>query len=71
MNYKLSKRTNGVSGADYYSITVPKDIAELIPDDTKFRVELTDDGILYKPVKTELPSWVIVPAVSHKRVSNE
>lgn len=64
--YKIRKFTNGRSsaGAEFtnYSLTVPANVAKELPDDVKFSCELTEDGILFRPVKPEeiettLPSW--------------
>jgi hypothetical protein len=42
-------------------LLVPAHIASLIPDDTEFKPELTDDGLLYRVVKpgtpATLPEW--------------
>lgn len=63
--YKIRKlHKPGAKGNDYEaaSIAVPKEIAMVLPENVKFSVELTEDGILYKPMATpasaELPSWI-------------
>lgn len=45
-----------------YSITVPSEIAEALPSDLKFIPRMTEQGLLYEPVKQtqtkiELPDW--------------
>lgn len=51
-----------------YSLTVPPDIATLVEErlgpDTYFRAELTEDGLLYRPLPRlperpeDLPGWL-------------
>jgi hypothetical protein len=42
-----------------YSVGIPHEIAELIPEDTRFEPELVEEGVLLRRVKvTALPSWV-------------
>jgi hypothetical protein len=46
----------------YFKISVPREIAEALPEDLVYSCELTDDGILYRPVTqaiaiTDLPEW--------------
>lgn len=65
--YKIRKFVNGrrKTGEPFlnYSLTIPVQIAEKLPESIRFTCELTDDGILFKPVtKVEedtipLPSW--------------
>lgn len=63
--YKIRKFTNGKSkgGAAFtnYSLTIPTPIAEKLPNDMRFECELTDEGILFRPVGApdaiDLPSW--------------
>lgn len=45
---------------DARKLTVPAKIAVHIPDGTVFRPELTEDGLLYRPV--EVPPAAPVPA---------
>jgi hypothetical protein len=44
-----------------YSLTIPAKIAEKVPEDMTFECALTEDGIVFRPVKQEddvnLPSW--------------
>ena len=35
---------------DLYNIRVPEEIAGALPADTVFTCELTEDGILYRPI---------------------
>jgi hypothetical protein len=65
--YKIRAYINGRSkknGNEYknYSLTVPFEIAEALPDEMTFVPRMTDDGLLYEPVqqskaKVELPEW--------------
>lgn len=60
--YKIRKNAAGTKGRQVvYRLTVPPEIARNLPDDVEFSVELTEDGILYRPVvepaEPELPSW--------------
>jgi hypothetical protein len=64
--YKIRKFENGSSqsGKTFvnYSLTVPSEVAELVPDDMRFECEMTQEGILFRPAKqepaeVELPSW--------------
>lgn len=63
--YKIRflKKPDSKNDYDAASIAVPMDIARVLPDDMKFMPELTEDGILYKPVagptSTTIPSWAI------------
>lgn len=67
MAYKLQRRRSGgrhgASGEQYiaYALTVPNDIAEQIPDGLEFEVELREEGILFRPVRHERPSWIRSP----------
>lgn len=54
------KKGEGRDGAAAYSLKVPREIARLVPDDTEFLPELTEDGLLYRRVTTLtpfIPSW--------------
>jgi hypothetical protein len=64
--YKIRRFTNGQSrdGQKFtnFSLTIPAAIAEKLPVDMLFECELTEDGILFRPVQepattVELPSW--------------
>jgi hypothetical protein len=61
---RLSKPgKEGESTYDACSIALPMDIARLLPEDMRFSVELTDEGVLYRPVHgtvdtLEIPDWV-------------
>jgi hypothetical protein len=59
--YRIRSSVAGPGHRRVYRLTVPPDIATVIPDNTEFAVELTEDGLLYRPVEgdpeRELPSW--------------
>lgn len=57
------KPMTGPNPAATRLLLVPAHIARLIPDDTEFKPELTDDGLLYRVVKVgtkpaPTPSWL-------------
>ncbi len=60
---RVKIRTNlQAQGAKGYSITVPKAVGDVLPPDQLYRMELTDEGLLFRPVEpdpqtTELPAW--------------
>jgi hypothetical protein len=61
-SYKIRKSNAGTNRQQIvYRLTVPPDIAKVIPDDTEFVPEMTEDGILYRPLsgapQRELPAW--------------
>jgi hypothetical protein len=64
--YKIRKFQNGKNkkGDPFinYSLTIPSNVAESLPEDITFSCELTEDGILFRPASPEsesvnLPSW--------------
>jgi hypothetical protein len=64
--YKIRSFKNGQNkdGKPFmnYSITVPAKIAEVLPDDVQFSVELTEDGLLFRRAEVSsddvtVPSW--------------
>jgi hypothetical protein len=65
--YKIRKFQNGrnrTTGDPYvnYSLTIPTEIAEMLPEEMRYECELTPDGILFRPVESEeakvtLPAW--------------
>lgn len=68
--YKIRSYANGAtkSGKEYrnYSLTVPNEIAEQIPEGVTFALHMTDEGLLYVPTnqaesETELPAWAQTP----------
>jgi hypothetical protein len=70
--YKIRRFQNGrsASGEPFmnYSITIPSVIAEKLPNDMRFECELTDEGLLFKPVtgeNVELPAWAAERNGSH------
>lgn len=77
--YKLRKFVNGKNkaGEEFinWSLTVPQNIADAIcsqmGEDVLFRVELTDEGILFTPADpadepVELPAWADKPVARAK-----
>jgi hypothetical protein len=57
--FKSGNRQDGKAFWNY-ALTVPANVAEHLSNDLKFACELTDEGILYKPVRdeeVELPDW--------------
>jgi hypothetical protein len=66
MPYKIRKSKGGSREHSYdtYTLTVPREIAEVIvnkEEELRFEPELTEDGILYRPVREskeqEVPEW--------------
>lgn len=65
MAYKVRQFESGSSkqGNKFvnYSITIPRSVAENLPDNALFECELTEDGILFRPTEARaekpLPSW--------------
>lgn len=56
--YEIRSSTSGSPKRTVYRLTVPREIAERVPDQQKFEVELNEDGLLYRRVVQEiLPSW--------------
>lgn len=60
--YKV-RRTKQKNGYVACAISIPNKLADILPEEVLFNVELTDEGILYRPVSTpaltlEAPSWV-------------
>jgi len=64
--YKIRSFKNGENkeGKPFmnYSITVPAKIAEVLPDDVQFTIELTDEGLLFKRAEVQddsvtVPNW--------------
>lgn len=55
--YKL--RRFQINSRDYFTLCVPPDFASELPKDIRFSCELTEEGILYRPVApAEEPSWL-------------
>ncbi len=52
-------RTNDVGTTDkkyrQFMISIPREIAELLPSGVEYVPELTDEGILFRPVT--VPDW--------------
>lgn len=42
-------------GKRYYSLGIPVEIGRRLPEDVVYECELTDDGLLFRPVKTKPP----------------
>lgn len=66
-SYKIRNSVAGPGQRKVYRLTVPPDIAEALPADVEFEPELTEEGLLYRPVdaraaKPDLPSWAKKPA---------
>lgn len=48
------------NGTTFGSLTVPAEVYDRVPPDTRFTIEMTEDGILYRPiapVQEVAPSW--------------
>jgi len=64
-SYRIRRVVNGKrrDGTPYlaFALTVPPGIARQLAKDLEFKCELTNDGILYRPVErrpgAELPPW--------------
>jgi hypothetical protein len=59
--FKLRKRPGRNGTKTYYGLGLPAWIGEQIRSDQEFTVELTEEGILYRPTEgqpKDLPSWV-------------
>lgn len=61
MGYRITSSTGGKSGKQrVYRLTVPPSIAGDLDPALEFEPELTEDGILYRPVVAKAqpkPSW--------------
>lgn len=66
--YKIRSFSNGKNrkGDPFvnYSLTIPSHIAEKLPREMQFYCELTEDGLLFKPVPPDqeqvvLPPWAV------------
>lgn len=57
--YKIRRSQSGPSKRTVYRLTVPPDIARDLDPEMQFAVELTEDGLLYRPVteRPQRPSW--------------
>ena len=60
--YKIRRSVAGKSGQQViYRLTVPPDLAAAVPEDTEFVPELTDEGLLYRPITSrpapKRPAW--------------
>jgi len=60
--YKLNIRKNGTGGQwRAFSFTVPREIAELVPEGMEFAVDVDSEGIHYRPVDISVmlnkPEW--------------
>lgn len=60
--YRIRTSTSGPTRRTVYRLTVPPAIAKQIPEETEFTVELTEDGLLYrpaeKPPEPKPPGWI-------------
>lgn len=65
MGYRITSSTGGKSGKQrVYRLTVPPSIATDLDPNLEFEPELTEDGILYRPVIVKpqpKPSWAKKP----------
>jgi hypothetical protein len=63
--YKIRTKQNGTKGSLQSELTVPAPIAAVVPDGEIFVCELTEDGILYRPLGTpppvKAPAWTNQP----------
>jgi hypothetical protein len=57
--YKIRQSKSGPTKRTVYRLTVPPQIATKLDPEIDFTVELTEEGILYRPVEEarEMPSW--------------
>lgn len=59
--YKI-RRVNKGGPTEACSLAVPAEIAQKLPEGIRFKVRLTEEGILYYPIKgdepSETPAWV-------------
>lgn len=60
--YRLRRTSGGVEARERFHFTVPRGIAEQLPEDTRYEVLLTSQGVLYRPINPEPeetpPAWV-------------
>ena len=61
--YKISRFRSNDGAYVGGTLTIPSDILKVIPEDSLFTVELTDEGILYRAATEEtmqvkVPEWV-------------
>ena len=79
-SYKIRQYSGTArNGTKYknYSLTVPNDIAEHLPDGLTFVATMTEEGLLYQPQslvdhQIQLPSWATVQeTVTKKAVSKK
>ena len=47
---RITKTTRGKGEYTIYSISIPEEIASRIPADMMFKAELTEEGLLFRPV---------------------
>lgn len=48
------------NGTTFGSLTVPAEVYAQVPTNARFTIELTEDGILYRPIKAVeevTPAW--------------
>lgn len=64
-SYRI-RRGGGTPGRPAYGLNVPSDLAEALRERFVFTLEVTDEGLLYRPVpldktgSTVLPAWAKV-----------
>lgn len=60
--YRLRRTSGGAAARERCYFTVPRRIADQVPEDTRYEVLLTSQGILYRPINPEptpqAPDWV-------------
>jgi hypothetical protein len=63
--HRMKRPGRADSTSETRLLLVPARLARMIPDDTEFRPEITEDGILYRVVKVgtrpapaQAPSWL-------------
>lgn len=67
------RKAKGKNGYIAYSLTIPNHVAEVLPEDVQFSIELTDEGILYRPAQSvaetvDKPAWISGEGETPKRV---
>lgn len=79
-NYKIRRYENGAAkktGKSFvnFSLTVPNHIAEAVPEGVVFEPEMTEDGILYRPVVAEtvekVPAWAQPAAAANGKTARK
>ena len=58
--YHVNKRTSNGKWTNAY-LTIPAKIADILPAGMAFTCELTEQGILYRPVDSVVPETPVAP----------